>query len=316
MVRKNVINFITELSGLIDDYGDVYLEKAFYTPSYLVPFTTYLYFKKIPYSKFDLDPYNASYLRTIGLYKKLWDKDDLYQRFNNGNTYASIACLDSPEHVNQVNTEISSCLMRLVGNQKSTGLSKLIDVIGEVHDNVWAHGCSTGFSMAQTYSDPLTNKKFIEFTLADQGCGFLTEMKSVGISVETHREAIEWCIQKGNSTKLVNLDDWKQRIPNDLTGLNPMGKFGGQIRESHHQGFGLFHLINLVENFNGELYLISGNASLHIKNKHRTYCDLNNTWQGVIISCRFDKHELLSADSDKSVGDEKIDDIIKRLRGG
>ncbi|WP_347453402.1 hypothetical protein [Acinetobacter thermotolerans] len=315
MARKNVINLLNELDSLIDDYGEVYLEKAFYTPSYLVPLTTYLYFEKVPYNKFDLDPYNLSYLKTIGFYRQLWGKVDGYQRLKNGHTYASIACLDSPEHVNQVNTEISSCLTKLVGEQRSEGFLKLIDVIGEVHDNVWAHGCSTGFSMAQTYEDPITHKKFIEFTLADQGRGFLREVKSVGLSISSHKDAIEWCIQKGNSTKLVTADDWRQRVPGDFVGNNPMGRFGGQIRESHHQGYGLFHLIDLVENFNGELYLISGNAALHIKNKKRAYLRLKNEWQGVIISCRFDRDELLSSDIGKPVDDEKLSNIIRRLRG-
>ena len=225
-------------------------------------------------------------------------------------------CLDSVEHVDQATTEIGSCIKSMTDNVLSKGVSKLLDVIGEVHDNVWSHGKSTGFSMAQIYPDPELQQKFIEFTLADKGFGFRNEMNKSGKRVNTHQEAIKWCIQEGNSTKHADDEDpWKQRIPLDLIGDNPMGDFGGEVSDNHHQGLGLFHLIGLVESFNGELYLISGDAALHIKNNVRTYIALNYDWQGVIISCRFDNVELQSSANQKIVDDENISNIIRRLRG-
>lgn len=318
MIRKNVKNLLEELHSLRDEYGEVHLERAIYTPSYLIPLVAHLNSNPIDFNKFGVDPReNKSYFQTIGVYKQLWGINDSLYRGNCGRTYSPIVRLDSAEHVDQATTEICSCILSMVDHNQSIGLSKLIDVVGEVHDNVWSHGKSTGFSMAQIYTDPQLSKRFIEFTLSDNGLGFLNEMHRAGKNVNSHKEAIEWCIQEGHSTKHADDEDpWLQRVPNDLVGENPMGAFGGEVDDNHHQGLGLFHLISLVESFNGELYLISGNVALHIKNKHRTYYDLNNTWQGVIISCRFDKHELLSTDSDKSVDDGKIDDIIKRLRGG
>lgn len=317
MARKNVINFLNEIDTLIDTYGEVHIERAFYTPSYLIPLVTYLYANPVDPNKFGVDPReNKSYFQTVGLYKQLWGFNDTLYRGNCGTTYSPIIRLDSMEHVDQATTEIGSCIRTMVAHNESIGISRLIDVIGEVYDNVWSHGKSTGFSMAQIYTDLQTTQRFIEFTLGDKGLGFLREMRRAGKSVCNHEDAIEWCIQEGHSTKHANDEDpWLQRIPIDLVGQNPMGSFGGEINENHHQGLGLFHLINLVESFNGELYLISGNIALHIKNKQRIYLTLPNEWQGVIISCRFDKHELLSTDLVKSVDDEKISDIIRRLRG-
>jgi hypothetical protein len=317
MARKNVINFLNEIDTLIDAYGEVHIERAFYTPSYLIPLVTYLNSNPIDPNKFGVDPiHNKSYFQTVGLYKQLWDIEDQWIRINCGRTYSPIARLDSAEHVDQATSEIGSCIKSMVHQVQSVGLFRLIDVIGEVHDNVWSHGKSTGFSMAQIYKDPQLHQSFIEFTLGDQGFGFLNEMRRAGKSVASHREAIEWCIQKGHSTKHADDEDpWLQRLPFDWVGDSPLGTFGGEVSENHHQGLGLFHLIELVDKFNGELYLISGNSALHIKNKVKTYIDLSNNWQGVIISCRFDKHELLSTDFVNPIDDEKISDIIKRLRG-
>ena len=318
MLRKNVKNLLDELNTLKDEYGEVHLDRAFYTPSYIIPLVTYLNANPIDSNKFGVDPTNnKSYFQTIGLYKQLWGISDNLFRSNCGRTYSPIVCLDSVEHVNQATTEIGSCIQNMLSHETSLGLSKLLDVIGEVHDNVWSHGKSTGFSMAQIYTDPDLKQQFIEFTLADQGLGFLREMRKSGEIVKSHKHAIEWCIKEGNSTKHAsNEDSWLQRSPNDLLGDNPMGKFGGEIDDNHHQGLGLFHLIDLVETFNGELYLISGNTALHIKNNERTYISLNYEWSGVIVSCRFDRNELLSSDNQKSIDDRNISNIIKRLRGG
>ena len=317
MRRKNVIGFLNDIATMMDDYGEVHLERAFYTPSFIIPFVAYFNSHPIAKKNFGVDPRdNKSYFQTIGLYKQLWREDDNIVRNNCGRTYSPIVCLDSVEHVDQATTEIGSCIKSMTNSASSKGLSKLLDVIGEVHDNVWSHGKSTGFSMAQIYNDPEIQKKFIEFTLADKGFGFRNEMKKSGKNVNTHKEAIEWCIQEGNSTKHADDEDpWKQRIPSDLLGENPMGDFGGEVSDDHHQGLGLFHLIDLVETFNGELYLVSGDVALHIKNNVREYLELNYEWQGVIISCRFDNTELQSSTNRKIVDDENINNIIRRLRG-
>lgn len=317
MQRKNVINLLNdELENLIDEYREVHLDGAFYTPSFIIPLVCYLNSNPIDKEKFGVHPDNKSYFTTIGLYKQLWNKNDSFIRNNCGKTYSPVIRLDSAEHVDKATTDIGNCIHSMLEGKRSEGVAKLLDVIGELHDNVWSHGKSTGFSMAQTYIDPKLGNRFIEFTIADKGRGFLTEMISVGKIVNSHQEAIEWCIQEGNSTKHADDEDaWMQRVPGDLIGNNPMGVFGGEIDENHHQGLGLFHLIDLIESFSGELYLISGNTALHISNNKRSYHKLKHDWKGVVISCRFFQDKLINTVHRNTIKDEKIDSIIKILRG-
>lgn len=316
MIRKNVINLLDEIDRLQDEYNEIHLEQAMYTPSYLIPLVSFLYQQPIEFRKFGVSPKNKSYFTTIGLYKELWGHDDQLVRSNCGNTYSPIVRLDSLEHVDQATTKICSCINNMIRNQKAKGIWNLYSVIGELHDNVWSHGKSTGFSMAQSYTEFGSDKRYLEFTLADKGFGLLGEMKRAGKLVANHQEAIEWCIKEGNSTKHADDEDsWKQRIPFDLIGEDPMRGFGGEVSDNHHQGLGLAHLINLVESFNGELYLVSGNIALHIKNNQRNYLECNHLWKGVIISCRFDQCDLLSSIRPNNIADQSVNDIIKRLRG-
>ena len=316
MIRKNVLHLLNEIDDLKDEYNEIHLEEAMYTPSYLIPLVSYLYQYSIEYNKFGVHQRNKNYFITIGLYRQLWEHHDQWNRANCGNTYSPIVRLNSIEHVDQATTEICNCINNMVSGSKSRGIGSLYSVIGELHDNVWSHGKSTGFSMAQSYKEFANDKRYLEFTLADKGFGLLGEMKRAGEDINDHQLAIEWCIQEGNSTKHERDEDpWKQRLPSDLIGDDPMGGFGGEISDNHHQGLGLAHLIKLVENFNGELYLVSGNMALHIKNNQRKYLRCNHDWKGVIISCRFDQHELISSVRPNNIADQNVNDIIKRLRG-
>lgn len=186
MLRRNVIDLLNnDLNGLVDEYGAVNLEGAFYTPSFIVPLVCYL--KRYPISQinFGVHPDNKTYFKTIGLYKQLWENHDTWQRANCGRTYSPIICLNSMEHVDQATEDICSCLRLMVEGLTSKGLAQLEAVVGELHDNVWSHGKATGFSMAQTYQG------FIEFTLADQGFGLLGEMRRAGKIVNNHEDAIK-----------------------------------------------------------------------------------------------------------------------------
>ncbi|MDO9316599.1 MAG: hypothetical protein Q7V56_00160 [Gammaproteobacteria bacterium] len=71
-----------------------------------------------------------------------------------------------------------------------------MNVVGELHDNVWSHGKSTGFSMAQKFKVPYEEDYFIEFALADMGLGLRGEMIRAGKEVSSHEAAIEWCLKK------------------------------------------------------------------------------------------------------------------------
>lgn len=158
MIRKNVIHLLDEVDSLVDEYNEVHLEEAIYTPSYLIPFVSFLHQKPIVSGKFGVSPKNKSYFITIGLYKQLWGHIDNFNRINCGSKYSPIVRLDSLEHVDQATTEICSCINNMVDHKKSHGIASLHSVIGELHDNVWSHGKSTGFSMAQSYVDFVSSK--------------------------------------------------------------------------------------------------------------------------------------------------------------
>ena len=99
-----------------------------------------------------------SYLRTIGVYEKLWGMTDNWQRPNKGYRYATLAKLEDPYAVNAANDQLKSCInSNLPHDIPPASRTALNHVIGELHDNVWSHGKSTGFSMAQYYDKKKTH---------------------------------------------------------------------------------------------------------------------------------------------------------------
>ncbi len=61
---------------------------------------------------------------------------------------------------------------------------------------------------------------------------FLRELRRADIpGIESHQDAIEWCIQEGNSSKHADLqDDWAQQVPGDYMGGNLFGA-GVKVKE-------------------------------------------------------------------------------------
>ena len=137
----------------------------------------------------------------------------------------------------------------------------------------------------------------LEFALADCGLGFLGEMQRVGMKVSLHREAIDWCIQEGHSTKrLKPQSPWVQRMPEDVINNPLRGIEETRVSENHHMGLGLFKLTRLVKEFRGRLWLASGNAVLCLApDSENTYSELKFPWQGVALACRFKASEITRA---------------------
>ncbi|MCF3290987.1 hypothetical protein L1027_25035, partial [Escherichia coli] len=147
------------------------------------------------------------YMRAINLHGALWGEDQYQQeRVNVGRNYSLVTALTNVEAVDVATGSINSCVRQLTFPDRDPrdcpkGLTDLTHVIGELHDNVWSHGKSTGFSFAQRSAVPHTQKKehYLEFSLADCGLGFLRELRRAGIpGIETHQDAIAWCIQEGH----------------------------------------------------------------------------------------------------------------------
>lgn len=191
-------------------------------------------------------------------------------------------------------------------------------MIGEMHSNVWDHGQQTGFSMAQRTKVSLKNDYNFEFALADCGMGLKTGMERCGMSPASDQEAIEWCIQEGNTTKKSDdRDEFAQRLPEEHIGGTPFGEsvhvFHSDGAENHHLGLGLAKLISLVIDYKGELCLASGNCGLYVdENGSQEYFPISRGWKGVALSCRLRASNFQSHQTETSA---EITALASQLRG-
>ena len=256
------------------------------------------------------------YAKAIAIEEALGQSDTYHpERKRAGENYSPLVLLESREQTDAATGEINRCIRGQFGeDQYAEFVSSICELVGDLLDNVWAHGKATGFSMAQKWRDPLDGFLF-EFAVADCGYGFLRELQRVGMPIMDDHAAIEWCIQRGNSTKKREIDEWEQRLPVDVMG-NPMGRFGRVVEsDSHHMGLGLAKLISAVEQFHGCCWLASGKAMLYITpDGKREFVKLPIPWKGVAIACRFDSQRVAAAQQ-KYTGDEFEDILSKLMRG-
>lgn len=224
-----------------------------------------------------------------------------FVRRNQGATYSGLVRLASPEQTDTATSQINGCIRALFRNDcNQPFVRELTGVVGDLHDNVWSHGKHTGFSMAQRWRDPQqSGEYFLEFGLADCGYGFRRELNRVGLYAYTtsDRDAIEWCLTEGNSSKNQRHQDaWTQRLPEDMM-LNPIPKIGSPIStENHHQGLGLAKLVQLVEQYSGALWIASGSDMLLIsRDGRRIWHKVAFPWGGVAIACRFNTSRITRA---------------------
>jgi hypothetical protein len=318
---KGLINALKDLNEHYDEtYKDFFLPKGFYSPGYLVALSAYLHCKKVKQNNFNVHEENSGYLSAMALSQAIWDVSDYTKnRCNEGINYSIITPLHSPEMVDIATGSINSCIRHFTKNKQYKGISDLCHVVGELHDNVWSHGNSSGFSMAQKSKVPHYEDNYLEFALADMGFGFFNELKRVGKGVANHQEAIQWCVVEGNSSKHSNdIDEWAQSLRSDIQGSHP---FGGSIPvrndDNHHQGLGLGHLIKLVKQYHGEMTLASGDTYLYISSTgNEKYKKIENIWQGVAISCKF-KESILCTDCqpEDTGSDDILNNILEQLGG-
>lgn len=301
--------------------GELALPKMYYTSGFVAVLAAFIRSQGLPSDKFRCHTeYNSGYMRAIGLSLAVWGNDDYEQRrINAGSTYAPLTHLSSRDAVDTATGQINGCLRKMATRMEykdSPAFRELLAVVGELHDNVWSHGLNSGFSTAQRRDCP-ENGWVLEFALADCGMGFLNELKRAKVAgVSTDQEAIAWCIQKGNSSKLAKKeDDWAQSVPEDFYGSSPFGADVNTFVNSgnHHQGLGLAKLLALAERYAGILYLASGDAVLEFKGGVIHFHPLSHHWQGVAISLTL-KESALSVDSIEDDPDG-LADFMSQLRG-
>lgn len=308
------------------EYNSFHLDKDFYFPGFWTVFTAFLNEKKIKERDFDCEcSKQNSYLQTLGFHNILWNRP-IPQRLSDGKTYTPLTLLSSAEATDDVTASINSCLRHFTGytdGEIPDGLSQLNHVVGELLDNVWSHGHSTGFAMAQKTQVPKSHGSdyYLEFSVSDRGLGFLEETQRSGKAkthqLTTHMDALNWCLQKGNSTKHADdIDPWAQQLPPEHVGESPFGAgIGTDYEENHHQGLGLAHLVELVERFQGEMIIASGNAMLMIhEDGNREELALDTPWKGVAISCKLKLSSLIREIADEP--DEELLALMEQLKGG
>lgn len=236
------------------------------------------------------------YAQAFGIETALNQQDRYpFGRVNQGTRYCPLTVIANRDDVDKANADVAGCVRNLFPEPEfKPFVADLCSVIGDLHDNVWSHGESTGISAAQRWHKRYAADGIdcIEFALADCGVGFLRELRRAGIAqrlgIADHKGAIAWCIQEGHSSKHGDEDDWTQRLPGDVMG-NPIGRSAKtKDSENHHVGIGLFKLTGLVKRYRGQLWLASGDAMLQV-DVHGVADNVQTTvpWDGVSLACRF-----------------------------
>ncbi|MBT9097443.1 hypothetical protein KFZ76_06925 [Methylovulum psychrotolerans] len=296
--------------------GQVLVGNDFKTPGYWAALAAHCRAKQIKFEKLCFYAEKTKgYASAIALENALNGTDGYpYERKNSGATYSELVLLDSAEGTDKANSAINSCIRRLFNSPDISGfVADLCNVIGDLHDNVWSHGQSTGFSMAQKWTDYYTQEDCFEFALADCGLGFLAELKRVGLPFQSDEESIRWCIEEGNSSKKrKNNDEWSQRLPSDIAG-NPIPGIGQPVMsENAHMGLGLAKLIKLINDYSGQLWLASGEKTLVIEpNGNKSFKHNQQRWQGVALACRFEAGKVKNYK--KHNDDETIKSLVELL---
>lgn len=206
-----------------------------------------------------------------------------------GRTYSPLVRLASDQDVEQCNTVINDLISNQLMHFASVAQHAYY-LVGELHNNVPAHANGAGFSIAQYYS----NRGILEVAVADGGCGMLRNVQRFDPSVQSHGNAIKWCLVKGNTTG--QQDYFAQRLPDDALS-NPYGSNVPTTGEdpNHHVGLGLAQLQKFIHLASGEFAIWSGNQYLASSSEGETIFNASHHWDGVVIVFR------LPTSSDKAL---------------
>lgn len=231
-----------------------------------------------------LKPEQKNYAANCGLQAVL---DGRYEPASStglqGLTYTRLTRLATANEVDACNALINNLFYEQLGNNGGEFIRLLSKVVGELHDNVASHARGGGFSSAQRYRR--AGGDVIQFAIVDWGVGMLRNVTKVSPGVITDEQAIDWCLQRGNTTAISSGDGWEQRLPED----SMFSPYPPSVRtitsDNHHQGLGLWHLQEIVRAAGGRFWVASGAAQCRYLAGGRgpSYDSLNPFWQGVAI---------------------------------
>jgi hypothetical protein len=200
-----------------------------------------------------------------------------------GLTYTRLARLRSTHEVEACNAVINNLFYEQLSENGGEFIRVLSKVVGEMHDNVASHSRGIGFSCAQRYEG--RGGDLIQFAIVDSGVGMLRNVQTVSPVVITDEQAIDWCLQRGNTTAAGKGDGWEQRLPEDSL-YSPYPPTVGTITgDNHHQGLGLWHLQEIVRAAGGSFWVASGAGQCRYLAGAvgPSYDCLKPVWQGVAI---------------------------------
>jgi hypothetical protein len=173
-----------------------------------------------------------------------------------GRTYSQLTRLQTPDDVDFCNGIVADLLYNQLGASHFAA-SKLAKIIGELHDNVVSHAAGAGFSSAQVYQQR-DGKKRIEYGIADIGCGILYNANKAQAPVGSDNDAIKWALKKGTTSG--QTDDWAQQLPWDASSSPYPTGTDTTYSDNHHLGLGLYELSQVVQEYEGRIWLWSGNG--------------------------------------------------------
>jgi len=324
MTVLGLLEAVNSIDELVDPAsGGISVPNEFLTPGFWVALAAYAWRNQIPVDQIRVHEKHRDYLSAIGFARAFGGEDNYpFDRKNKGINYSTLEHLDRPESTESATSAINGCIRNFVGVELPKNFVEMLcDVVGDLHDNVWAHGKASGFSMAQKWKsspwNPMSRNHCLEFALADSGIGFLREVQNAGLKIETDGDAIKWCIQEGHSTKKVRpISEWAQRVPSDVINNPLRGIEQTRDTENHHMGLGLYKLVRFVREFRGYLWLISGSAGLVLApGQEPAYIHVKHPWQGVAIACRFQSGDIAAVREGIASGDKDIQEIMRILGG-
>lgn len=251
--------------------------------------------RELPFANSDC----MDYAETTGLTLAMKGLDPVGQAGGlHGQTYSRLTKLYNHAQVNTCNKVIADVIYaQLEGPANGGFVDSVVKVVGELHDNVPSHANGSGFSAAQVYDG-----ERLQFAVADCGCGMLTNVQKSGLTIDSHVGAIEWCLQRGNTTAKPR-DEWAQRVPDEAGGNVLPDGVEAFVEDNHHIGEGLWRLTELARRAGGCVWIWSGDCSMLIGPDDTTTKRTAVSWPGVAIEIEFDvsrARELISRPTDGS----------------
>lgn len=197
-----------------------------------------------------------------------------------GRTYSPLVHVQSDHDVDACNSVINDLIANQLGHFAAVAQHAYY-LVGELHNNVPAHANGAGFSMAQFYG----KKGVLEVAVADGGCGMLPNVQRFDPGIQTHIDAIQWCLVEGNTTG--QSDPWAQQLPDDALS-NPYsdGVPTTDSNPNHHVGLGLARLQQFVHLASGEFAVWSGDEYLVSSQAGQNSFSASHYWDGVVVVFR------------------------------